>query len=397
MKNKKWLIAIIGIAVLIKIFLFCFASVYVPQSKFMFDSSAYLKTGEMLATQGTFAQRDANGKLIYELRRTPGYPLFLALLNGSMKVPLSGIVFIQIILTITAALFTYKAAVEIAPSLGFLSAIIVLYSPVISIYSLMILSESLFLFLMTLFMFHFIQYLKNQKIKSILWSSLILVLAAYVRPGAYFLGMFMAFFLIIVNVRKDVKKTVGHVFILLVVVYGLLGIWQVRNYMVSGHVGFCTLLYDNPHYFGLYKSYSRNTDLLTKSMAPLPYYINVTSRCFVLMMTSPGSFKYFHCNPLTIFGKIFGYVWIIFCMTGFLYGITKIKGNIYFQFLLLVITYFVVGSIWGVMWSISDRFRLPIEPFIAIISAYGWIKFVELFDSPYCLNNWMDKRAIYKK
>ena len=383
MKNKKYFIAIIGIGILIKVFLFCFALIYAPQSKFMNDSSAYLKTAEILMSQGTFAIRDANGSLNYELRITPGYPLFLGILNGLMKIPFSGVIFIQVLLTILTALILYKAAVQIEPKLAFLSAVIALYSPVISIFSLMILTESLFLFLITLFMFYFVKYLQNGKTQTLILSALMLVFATYVRPGAYFLGGIMALFIIYANVNKNIKKSIVQAIVLLIVVYGLLGLWQVRNYLVSGHAIFCSILHDDPARIGLYKSYLRNTDAISQGMSPVMYYIDVTWRCFLSIMTRPGSFKYFHCPTLTVLQKTLAYPWMVFWMTGLLYGVIKMGRNIYYQFFLLVIMYFVSGSIVAEMWFVGERYRVPIVPFIAVFSSYGWMQLILLIKKKY--------------
>ncbi len=297
---------IVGVAIVIKISLFLFASTHAPQSKFLPDSSEYLKTAEMMISNGAFATTDTNGSLKYEFNRAPGYPFFLAVLHGLMGISLNGIIFIQIFLTILAAFVTYKTAIRIDPQLGFLSTGIVLSSIVVSVFSLMILTEALFLFLMTLFMFGFIQYLKKGDIRSLVMSSLMLVVATYVRPGSYFLGLVIVFFIVYANVPNNIKKTILHAIIFLVVVYGLLGIWQVRNYMIFGNATFSSIFQEDPVRVGLYKSYLRNVDPSTQGMGPIPYYINVTWRCFLSIMTRPGSFKYFHWHALTVFGKVVG-------------------------------------------------------------------------------------------
>ena len=378
MRNKKYFLIIIGIAILIKIFLFLFALMHAPQSKFMPDSFKYLKTAATITSKGVFATTDEKGALTYELNRTPGYPFFLAILHGFLGVPLTGVILIQVLLTILTALITYKTAIQIDPRLVFLSTGIVLCSLIVSIYSLMILTETLFLFLITLFMFNFIQYLKSGRISALVMSSLMLVLATYVRPGGYFLGLVVGFFIIYANAAENIKKSIFHSIIFLVVVYVLLGIWQIRNYMVFGSPVFSSIFQEDLYKVGLFKSYLRNTDPFTQKMGPLSYYINVTGRCLLSILTRPGSFKYFHWHAFTVFGKILGYPWVVFWMTGFLWGIIKIRSNSYYQFLLIVIIYFVSGSIICEMWFVGERYRVPLVPFIAIISAYGWIQLFPL-------------------
>ena len=107
MKNK-YCVIIIAAAILIKIFLFAFAQVNAPRSKFLPDSTDYLETARVLSTQGVFAKQAEDGSLKYETLRTPGYPIFLAILNGLMKVPINVVVLFQVFLTIIAAFIVFR-------------------------------------------------------------------------------------------------------------------------------------------------------------------------------------------------------------------------------------------------------------------------------------------------
>jgi len=75
---------------------------------------------------------------------------------------------------------------------------------------------------------------------------------------------------------------------------------------------------------------------------------------------------------LGIAGKVFGYLFVALWMVGFLVGIFRMKGNIYFQFLAFLILYFLSVSIVSLGIDAAERFRVPIVPSIAIISSYGW-------------------------
>jgi len=371
MDDKKWLIAFIGIAVLIKIFLFGFAQIHAPQSKFAPDSYLYLNTAKVLVTKGAFAWADTNGALHEEYRRTPGYPLFLGVLNGLWGIPLSGVVFIQVLLTISAAFFVFKTANEIDPDprLVFLSAGLILYSPNITVYSLKILTETLFLLLMTLYMFNFVRYLKTGAIKYILVTSCMLVLAAYVRPGAYFLGYATAGFVIYANAARDMRRTLYHAIVFLVIMYGLLGIWQLRNYVLFHDAAFTKIFIEYNHF---YTGPSGKIDLVGGVISQMDNYRSTIGRDLLSIMTRPGSLKYFDCPAITILGKILGYPLVMFWMAGLLLGITKIGRNIYFQFLLFALICILYGSIVAGTHYAGERFRVPMEPFIAIISAFGW-------------------------
>jgi len=372
-KQSRYVLAIIVLAITIKLSLFLFAAVNAPQGKFLPDSHGYLRLSDMLAAKGAFAIQNGNRALSYETFRTPGYPLFLAIFNGALNIPLDGVVFIQIAMTLSAACITYKAAYQIDPKIALLSMIIILFDPPITIFSLTILTESLFLLLICLFMLSFILYLKRKKTSFILLSALMLAAATYVRPVSYYFGFAVFFFILYANRGKDFWKRLKHAFIFLVVLYFTIGAWQARNYARCHDFTFSNVGRDNLCAKGLFKSYIRNTDPYTKKMAPLPYYANVSTRCLMSLMTRPGNLKYFKSDILTVTGKVLAYPWMVFWMIGFIWGIIRMKRNTYLQLMLFVIIYFISVSIGALMWDVCERLRVPMMPFIAIISAYGWI------------------------
>ena len=373
MKNHNLFFSIVVIALIIKLSLFAFAAIHAPEGKLLPDSIGYLRLSDTIVSKGVFAARDEAGNLTYETFRTPGYPLFLAIFHGFGKIPLDGIVFLQIAMTLLTALITYKTALEIEPKIAFLSAAIILLDPPITIFSLTILTESLFLLLISLFMFNFVRYLKNRNLNSAIYSALTLALATYVRPVSYYLGFAIALFMIYASRNKGFKRALTNAAIFTLIVYSILGIWQVRNYIRRNDPAFSRAGKDNICSKGLFKSYSRNIDPYTKGMAPLPYYVNVSFRSLMSLMTRPGNLKYFKSDILTSVGKVLAYPWMVFWLAGLIWGIIKTRHSIYTQFMLLVIVYFVVTSIGALMWDVCERLRVPMMPFIAIISAYGWV------------------------
>ena len=372
-KRDRFFFSIVILAIIIKLSLFAFTATTAPQGKLLPDSHGYLRLSAMLASKGVFAAQDGSGNLSYETFRTPGYPLFLAIFHDLMKIPLDGIILIQIAMTLLAAFITYKTALEIEPKIAFLSAAIILLDPPITLFSLTILTESLFLLLISVFMLFFVLYLKGKKTGYLVLSALFLAAAAYVRPIAYYLGFALPFFIIYADRRENFWKSLKHALIFIAVVYFIIGLWQVRNYIRCHDIVFCASDQHNLSNVGLFKSYSRNTDPYTQGMAPLPYYINVSLRSMVSLMTRPGNFKYFQCEALTIGGLILGYPWMVFWLSGFIIGAIRMRRSIYIRFMLFVALYFIVASVVGQMWVMGDKLRVSMMPFIAIISAYGWV------------------------
>jgi len=378
MKNKKLIILIIC-ALVIKVGLFAFATIHAPDSKIEIDSNDYLLTAENLAKHGAFTRHYIPEQVTGEIYRTPGYPFFLALFHYILRIPLNGIVFIQVLLTILAAVIVFKATQAIDERLGLLSAAIVLFDPAITARSLMVLTESLYLLFITLFMFAFVSYLKTKKISLLSLSAIILALTTYIRPISYFLGAAISIFIIYAVIRDNKKRlcvAITHAIIFFIIVYASLGIWQYRNIRhANNEIIFSTITnitIESEYASGLFKSYSRNKDRHSKGLPPAAYYLNVTSRCLMSLMTRPASFKYFKSRALTVAGKIFSYPWILFWIAGFLVGLSKMRGNIYYHFFALVILYFIGSTVGGSMWGSGSRFRTPMMPYIAIISAFGW-------------------------
>jgi len=373
MKNNKYFFIILAMAILIKLSLFVLAIVNAPQSKFDPDSATYLATAKVLYFHGAFAQEDKDGTLACEVFRTPGYPIFLALLHNLMKIPLSGVILFQIFLTILVALITYKTANEINNKISILSTVIVLYDLPTTVISLRIMTEVLYLFFLSLFTFSFILYLKNGKTNLIILSVLMLVAATYVRPVSYYLPAGIAIFIIYANVPKSFKKVFIQALIFFVIAYSLLGIWQIRNYRCCKERSFSRVARMNFPGVGLFQRYSKDKDSLVPATTPARYYITTTLRAFLSFMTRPGSLKYFNSYPLTVIGKTLAYPWVVFWMIGFLVGSLKIMHNIYYQFIVFMILYFLFVTICNAALICGERFIVPIVPSFAIISSYGWL------------------------
>ncbi|MDD5618704.1 MAG: glycosyltransferase family 39 protein [Candidatus Omnitrophica bacterium] len=370
MTNKKKFIIALLIALCIKLAFFVFAELYSPSTKFAFDTIIYDETAKNLVLHGEFARKSPEGIFSPELLRTPGYPAFLGVLHYLWKIPFSGVVFIQILITILVAIITYKTAVKINPDLAHLSSLIVLFDPPVTIFSSLLLTETLFLFLISLFMFMFISYLRDKNIKFIILSAIFVTMATYVRPVSYFLGIAVGIFMLYLFIRTRSKRVMLHAFIFLIIVYSFIGLWHLRNSRITGRKTFTTMTELAPWY----RKNIRNDDAITCSLPPVLYYLNAGSRCTLSLMTNPGTLKDFNFGIFKKVAKIIFYLWMIFWFAGFLLGVSKIKkGDLCLQFLLFIVLYFISASVGGILFGVSSRMRVPMVPFIAILSASGWL------------------------
>jgi hypothetical protein len=364
---KRPYLLLVACAILFKACLFVFAVSAASESKFLPDSSDYLQVKGALLSKGSFARIYPEGGLVYEFVRTPGYPLFLAFLNGILRVPLTGVVLIQVILTLITAWITFKSAADIGGPAA-LAGLIILLDPPVTAFSMILITETLFMFILSLFLLTFLLYLKKGECVLAVAAACLLVAATYVRPISYYLGWFIGGFILSVGFRKGIKRAFCHAAVFLLVSYALLGVWQIRNYSRFGDSSFSGVIARNYESFSVINGYKNDDAGMSKNefrwKAPL--------RGFISFMTSPGSFKYFKSRALCIAGKTFGYPWMVFWLSGLIYGFLRIGRNKYYQFMALVILYFALVSVGGAGLLASERFRAVIMPFIAIISAYGW-------------------------
>ena len=369
--EKKFFVILI-LAIVAKLCLFVFGTMKVPESRMLYDSSSYLETAKCLAEKGQFARENQDQVLEPESFRTPGYPAFLAFFHHHLKVPIIGILLIQLMLTVAAGLITYRVAQHIDKKIALLSATIVLFDPPVSIFSVMVLTETLFLVLLALFLLAAIQYFKNRKLYWLGWSAIFLALATYVRPISYFLAIPLAGFILFAHRAPSFKRVIRDVAVFFLLVYGLLGAWQVRNYLCCQTASFATVGSHNFIARGFFKDMPKQDHFLSQGCA----LAEKGWTCFVSMMTQPGSLKYFKNKFATTVGKCFFYPWMAFWLLGFLAGCYGLKKNIFYQFLFLVVLYFLAVTILNIGVLASERFRAPMMPAIAILSAFGWSEII---------------------
>jgi hypothetical protein len=373
--NKRLLIVIIG-SLLIKFALFSYAAINVPSAKFMPDTITYVKPGVNLIEKGVFATFDANGNIKYEINRTPGYPLFIGLLNKVVKLSFDAIIFVQILLITLAGFIIYKAAYELDTKIALLAAFIFLFDQPTTLSALMVLTEAVYTVFIALFVYLFLNYLKGHKITTLIFSVLTLAIATFIRPVSYYLGVCLAAGISYVLFKTDIKKAILHALILLLIFYSTLGLWNYRNYLRSGRADFTTIDNTDLRHMGLTHKYTRTHDLKEKSKGPFLFYVNHTSRSIVQFFTLPGTFKYFKSKSLRIVSKIFGYPWVAFWLIGLLFAPYD---RLAYRFLLITILYFMLASVVVTGLCVGSRFRVPIMPLISILSAGGWLRIAALF------------------
>jgi 4-amino-4-deoxy-L-arabinose transferase-like glycosyltransferase len=108
------------------------------------------------------------------------------------------------------------------------------------LYTTLILTETLFASLVVAFFFCLVDYLKRrQSIGTLVLAGLALSGSVYVRPVGYYLPILVSLVLLpVLLVRFKKLKYLLHALVFLIVSFGPLAAWQVRNRVETGYRGF---------------------------------------------------------------------------------------------------------------------------------------------------------------
>jgi 4-amino-4-deoxy-L-arabinose transferase-like glycosyltransferase len=117
------------------------------------------------------------------LRRTPGYPLFLALIQILFGPALQSVIMAQHLLGVLTAALTFALARLVFGRLaGLVAGLLVALSAPLIVYEHYVLTEALFTFAITIAMLFFVQAMRSQRRRIALVSGMSLGAASMVRP-----------------------------------------------------------------------------------------------------------------------------------------------------------------------------------------------------------------------
>lgn len=177
-----------------------------------------------------------------ELKRTPGYPIFLMLTGMAGNHPLLTVT-CQILLACFSVFLVYRIGVLLFQneSVAVLGAGLYAIEPISIFYSVLLFAEALFTLLILVFVYQVIQYLRTPSWRPLLWAALALSASVYVKPIAYYLPVFsaMGFMFLPNSVRVPARLLRAGAFLGVCII--LIGAWQVRNHVETGYSGFTSL------------------------------------------------------------------------------------------------------------------------------------------------------------
>jgi len=201
------------------------------------DSSGYIALAKYLLSNAFFSSDGVNANY----SRTPGYPLFLALIYALRGSNITVVIMQIVLMTIKLYIF-YRILIMLhtPKKLSLLGSLLLICNIQSYGYSFAILTEPLFGFFLMLSLYFLIYYIKNGKNSWIFLAfSLSLNYALLVRPILMYFNMLVCLALLIAFILKKIQLKCFVLFTLCFVL--VFGGWSYRNYLHSGVFVFSTI------------------------------------------------------------------------------------------------------------------------------------------------------------
>ena len=224
---------IIGMLVLLRIILFVFfvtaEGQYIEE-----DSGYYIWLADILREHHVFSQ-DSKPPFIPQVFRTPGYPVFLALIKSLGMISPYWVVFWQELIYGASCFVFYHFAQKIfTKSVTRAGLIFLLLEPGGLATPKMVLSETLFLPFFLAGMLAIAYYLRDKNWRYLMLAGFLMGLGAFVRPAIVYFPLLVAFVLLFCNLQNGKKYL--HITLFLLVFVLSISPWLYRNYYYFGKV-----------------------------------------------------------------------------------------------------------------------------------------------------------------
>jgi len=445
---KKYpLLFILGLAFLLRTIYFICIIIRNPEGIYVFDSYGYWQIAYNIKEYGIFSQ-SYDLPIDPDYYRTPLYPLFIMLAEAIGPEGFS-IIALQIILAVVTCYFTYKIAMEVTGS-SFISngAALILALDVPSIVmNTLVLTETLFSFLIVMCVFLLIRYIKLRNNGILVLTALSCGAAILCRPISFFIPILFSVFMLI-SFRKELKKSVIPIIAFVLITFVTISPWLIRNKITFQHYFLSVIrehdmqnyqaaaIYAELHNRSLPESQSilrwktfrefkgdaakqpyeyaqfiekdamkialENPGILFKNHAvqflhfflkPCRAYIDIQlghwGKGYGMIPKDYPIFKYLfeHNSNFTISVVFFQLFILLIIYLSSVFGLLQFKqtGNLFFMFLLVSLIFCFANL--TLPYVTESRFRVPVMPFIAIVSASGI----------YFLKEWARKRSAKKE
>jgi hypothetical protein len=239
--GRRMLLAVFALAVVIRLAFFAAACHNGGGMGFVHvaNTDTYLQPAKSLLATGSFAIDGTP-----ELFRTPGYPLLLAVGLSTGHAELF-IFAVQLLMSLATVWLIYDITLSVtnrqAAALG--AALLASLEPLSIIFSTLMMSEALFTFLFMLSLQRLLRYLASESAVPLLQTALLLAIATFVRPVAYYLPTILAGLLLAHALWRSTarRRAACYAATFWLVSMTPLVAWQVRNYVETGYTAFSSV------------------------------------------------------------------------------------------------------------------------------------------------------------
>jgi 4-amino-4-deoxy-L-arabinose transferase-like glycosyltransferase len=203
------------------------------------DTQGYVDSAMSLLRDGRFEREG-----MPEILRTPGYPLLLipGLRTGNVELVT---ICLQILISCFTVYLVYKITAEVFRTAkgACFGAGLYAVEPLSIMYCSYLLTETFFAFLLVMFLYLMIRWIHTQRVLFIILAAAVLAASAYVRPISYYLPALVTILVLVWTLlrRESVKRKLIHCCLFFVVSMSMIGLWQVRNYVLAGYSGFSAI------------------------------------------------------------------------------------------------------------------------------------------------------------
>lgn len=204
------------------------------------DSAGYEDSARALLHTGHFAVSPEAPERP-QLMRTPGYPVFIALVYLACGERRGALILAQIAVSVLTILLASRMAREgWGPRAGAAAAVVLALDPVSFAYAGLLLSETLFAFLICLSAYAGMRFALSGGVGCLLLAGLALALATLVRPIGYYLIIPVLLWTALFAARAGMPPgRIAFCCVALAIPWAVLvGGWQLRNLRVAGSAEF---------------------------------------------------------------------------------------------------------------------------------------------------------------
>lgn len=190
------------------------------------DARGYERLARSILDEGSFEQ--------FQGFRTPGYPLFIAMIYMISSGAVWLVILIQIMLSSCCVYLVYKiASVYFSHKVAVIAGLLASLDIFQALYAVTIGSDILFLFLFLISVKFLIDSIRANNLKLLNFSALFAGLATLVRPVSYIFPLLVALYVLIFSKIK-INRRVIFSLVYFIVLWTVLSPWILHNYFTYG-------------------------------------------------------------------------------------------------------------------------------------------------------------------